>query len=169
MAVKWVAFPLHPETPEEGLHLEKLFAGRNVNIQAVRTRLKQAAEAAGLPLAERDMTYNSRRATEIGKWAEAAGKGEAYHHAVFRAYFAEGQNIADIGVLKQICRSLGLDAESVEDILAKGTYRRAVDEDWEYALRIGISAVPTFIMAGRAVVGAQPYETLEKLVNQDLL
>ena len=151
------------------MSLQQLFSGRNVDIDAVRARLKQAADEAGLPLTDRAMTYNSRRATELGKWAEKTGKGEAYHDAVFRAYFAEGLNIGDIDVLKRICLDLDLDPGEAEHILSKRTFGRAVDEDWEYALKIGISAVPTFIMDGRSVVGAQPYETLEKLVTQTML
>ena len=164
-----MAFPLHPETPAEGLSLQQLFAGRNVDIAGVRSRLKKAADDAGLPLTARDMTYNSRKATELGKWAEEVGSGDAFHDAVFRAYFAEGLNIGDIDVLKQICRKLDLDPGEAERVIAQKTFGRAVDEDWEHALKIGISAVPTFIMDGRAVVGAQPYDTLEKLVTQNML
>ena len=51
------------------------------------TRLKRAAEELGLPLGERKKTYNSRRAQELGKWAETAGKGDEFHDAVFCAYF----------------------------------------------------------------------------------
>jgi predicted DsbA family dithiol-disulfide isomerase len=164
-----VAFPLHPETPEQGMGLEDLFAGRDVDLAAVRTRLKRAAEEVNLPLTDRNMTYNSRKATELGKWAEATGKGEAFHDAVFRAYFAEGLNIADIGVLKDICKGIGLDPQAAEKVVSQRTYATAVDEDWEYSLRIGISAVPSFLYQGRIMVGAQPFEMLEKLVNQAVL
>ncbi len=128
-------------------------------------RLKQAADDAGLPIRERTRVYNSRRATELGKWAEEKGRGEKFHDAVFRAYFAEGRNISDVEVLKEICSDLDLDPDEAERVLAEGTYREAVDEDWDYARRLGVTAVPTFLAAGRAVVGAQPYEVLERLLQ----
>ncbi len=162
-----MAFPLHPETPEQGQSLEELFAGRPIDINAVLTRLKTAAEEVGLPLTQRNMTYNSRRATELGKWAEAMGKGDGYHDAVFRAYFADGLNIADIDVLKGISRDTGLDPDAVEEILGKGIYKKAVDDDWAYSRKTGIRAVPTFLMNGRMVEGAQPYEVLKRLVNRE--
>ena len=31
MQVNWVHFPLHPDTPAEGMSLEELFRGRNVD------------------------------------------------------------------------------------------------------------------------------------------
>jgi len=128
-------------------------------------RLREAAEELGLPVRERTRVYNSRRATELGKWAEAKGRGDAFHEAIFRGYFAEGLNISDVAVLRDVCLRLGLDPGDAERALAQGEYRRAVDDDWDYARRLGVTAVPTFLAAGRAVVGAQPYEVLERLVR----
>ena len=51
--VRWIAFPLHPETPEGGLTLEELFAGRSIDVEKVVSRLKQVAEELGLPLGKR--------------------------------------------------------------------------------------------------------------------
>ena len=127
--------------------------------------MSQAADELGLPVRERTRVYNSRRATEMSKWAEAQGRGDAFHHAIFRAYFAEGCNIADVAVLRETCSHLDLDPDEAERVLALGDYRTAVDDDWDYARRLGVTAVPTFLAAGRALVGAQPYEVLERLVN----
>jgi predicted DsbA family dithiol-disulfide isomerase len=156
---------LHPETPEEGQTLQQLFAGRDIDIPAVMTRLRTVAAELNLPWRERTMTYNSRRATELGKWAEALGQGEVFHDAVFRAYFADGINIANIEVLKKLCRNLGLDPSEAEGVLEEGSYGKAVENDWLYSRQLGVTAVPTFLAAGRIVVGAQPYEILEKLVK----
>ena len=38
--VEWLAFPLHPETPEEGVTLAELFKGRNFNIDEMMQKLK---------------------------------------------------------------------------------------------------------------------------------
>jgi predicted DsbA family dithiol-disulfide isomerase len=35
---------------------------------------------------------------------------------------------------------------------------------WELADQLGISSIPTFVVDGKAVVGAQPYEVLEQLL-----
>jgi len=102
VAIRWTAFPLHPETPEEGRSLEDLFAGRGVDLDEVLDRLRRVAEAEGLPLGRRKMTYNSRLAQELGKWAEKKGKGEEFHRATFHAYFADGLNIATTTVLLQL-------------------------------------------------------------------
>ena len=163
--VRWIAFPLHPETPEEGLTLEELFAGRPVDIPQMLGRLKEVAQELGLPLGSRERTYNSRLAQELGKWAEGKGVGDAFHDAVFRAYFADGKNIAHIPVLAELAASVGLPGDEARTVLEARAFRETVDQDWKRSRIIGVTAVPTFVMGRRGVVGAQPYEVLEELVR----
>jgi predicted DsbA family dithiol-disulfide isomerase len=127
--------------------------------------LKQVAAELGLPWGMRTQTFNSRRAQELGKWAEALGQGDEFHLAVFQAYFAHGRNIADIPVLKEIAGTIGLDGRMAEQALAERIFKAAVDRDWEYSRTCGITAVPTFRFDGRQVVGAQPYQALQDLVT----
>lgn len=131
----------------------------------MKDRVKQAAVEAGLPFADRTKTYNSRLAQELGKWAERNNRGDSFHHAAFSAYFAEGINIAKIPALVDIAASIGLPREEAGDVLVKRTFKTDVDEDWSLARKIGITAIPTFVMDGGRLVGAQPYEMLEELMG----
>jgi predicted DsbA family dithiol-disulfide isomerase len=128
-------------------------------------RLKQVAAAEGLPFGERRMTYNSRLAQELGKWAESQGKGDEFHRAVFRAYFGEGKNIGKIPVLLDIARSVGLPDKEAQTVLEQRTFKEAVDSDWHRSYLMGITGVPTFVINRQGVVGAQPYEVLELLMK----
>ena len=74
--LRWTVFPLHPEIPEEGMELSDLFRGRNFDIGAMQQRLAAVAGEVGLPLVKRTCISNSRRAQELGKWAETMGKGD---------------------------------------------------------------------------------------------
>jgi predicted DsbA family dithiol-disulfide isomerase len=164
--VRWRAFPLHPETPEDGTLLEHLFSNvSSEDLKNMRDRVKQAAEEAGLPFIDRLKTYNSRLAQELGKWAESNDKGDPFHHAVFKAYFADGTNIAKIPALLDIAASVGLPREGSEAVLVKRTFKAKVDEDWSLSHKNGITAVPTFMMNKDRLVGAQPYEMLERLMD----
>ena len=40
-----------------------------------------------------------------------------------------------------------------------------VDDDWRRCAAIGVNAVPTFLAGRYLMVGAQPYEELERLVQ----
>jgi len=144
--------------------LDELFAGRGIDIPALLEHLRRVAAECGLPFGMRDKTFNSRRAQELGKWAESLGRGEDFHMAVFRAYFVDGLNIAKVPVLTRLVEALNLDGAEAEGVLTEGTFKQLVDQDWAYSRTHGITAVPTFMVDGRTIVGAQPYEALEKLV-----
>jgi predicted DsbA family dithiol-disulfide isomerase len=163
--IEWVHFPLHPDTPAEGRSLADLFAGRNMDRQAMHAAMKARMDAEGLPYGERTMTYNSRLAQELGKWADTQpGGGDAFHDAMFRAYFVDARDISQPAVLLEIAERVGLPVDAARGVLERRTFKAAVDADWELSRQYGITGVPTFVAGGHGVVGAQPYEALEQLV-----
>jgi predicted DsbA family dithiol-disulfide isomerase len=164
--IKWVHFPLHPDTPQEGRSLEELFAGRGYDVAQMQAQMRARMQAEGLPYGNRTMTYNSRLAQELGAWADTQPGGEAIHDALFRAYFVDARDIGDPEVLVEIAASVGLSADQAREVIEKRTHRAAVDADWELSRRYGVTGVPTFVIGNQGVVGAQPYETLEELVKQ---
>ena len=159
MNVKFTHFPLHPETPEDG-------KPRAAN-PARDARMKGLMEQEGLPYnSERGMTYNSRLAQELAKWAESKGKGYEIHDPLFRAFFVAAKNIGDREVLSGIAQQLGLPADEAVDALVSRSFKDAVDEDWRRCAQLGVTAVPTFVIGDYGLVGAQPYEELERLVHK---
>jgi len=164
--IEWVHFPLHPETPAEGRSLEDLFKGRNVDRKAMHAQMKARMDAEGLPYGERTMTYNSRLSQELGKWADTQPGGEAFHDAMFRAYFVEARDISRPEVLLDIAERVRLPRAGAAEVLETRTFKEAVDRDWALSRHYGITGVPTFVAGDRGVVGAQPYEVLEQLVKQ---
>jgi predicted DsbA family dithiol-disulfide isomerase len=165
--IEWVHFPLHPETPMEGRALADLFRGRSPEQrQAMHAQMKARMDAEGLPYGERTMTYNSRLAQELGKWADTQPGGEALHDAFFRAYFVDARDISNTDVLLEIVKEAGLLVDGAREVLEKRTFKDAVDKDWQLSRQYGITGVPTFVVGRQGVVGAQPYEVLEQLVKE---
>jgi predicted DsbA family dithiol-disulfide isomerase len=158
--IGWRAFPLHPDTPVQGLSLEELFKGRPVDVPKVMADLARRAEELGLPFGRREKTFNSRLAQELGKYAESLGLGDSYHDAVFRAYFADGKNIGNLSTLVELGTSVGLSESAIRRVLDNRAFKDAVDSDWRRSRALGINAVPTFMINHQALVGAQPYENL---------
>jgi predicted DsbA family dithiol-disulfide isomerase len=167
IAIRWRAFPLHPDTPEEGLLLEQLFGNYPVDIEGMMRRLKKTAADLGLPFGERTKTYNSRLAQELGLWAESKNKGDVFHTAAFKAYFVNGKNIAKIPVLVDLAASVELPGEEAAAVLETRAFKAAVDADWNLSREKAITAVPTFVMNQDKLVGAQPYEMLIKLMESN--
>jgi len=161
----WTAFPLHPDTPEDGLTLEELFAGQPIDTKKIMSRLKQVADELGLALGERKKTYNSRLAQELAKWAESKGKGDGFHEVIFRAYFVGGKNIGKVDELVDLAKSIGLSAKEARSVLELRTFKEAVDSDWLRSRSLEVTGVPTFMVDHRITVGFQPYEVLEQFLK----
>ena len=159
MNVKFTHFPLHPDTPVEGK--------RRSVVPARDARMKTLMEQEGLPYnSERGMTYNSRLAQELAKWAESRGKGYEIHDPLFRAFFVAAKNIGDREVLADIAKQLGLPSDEAMEALVSRRFKESVDEDWRRCAQFGVTAVPTFVIGDYGLVGAQPYEELERLVSK---
>ncbi len=140
--------------------LEQLFANSTINVPLMLKQLQRTAENLGLPFGERVKTYNSRLAQELGLWAESRGRGEAFHKEAFLAYFARGENLAENAVLYNLAAAVGLDKKAAETVIKKRSFKAEVDAQWQRARELRISAVPTFVVQGQKLVGAQPYEEL---------
>ena len=164
--VKWVHFPLHPDTPAEGRSMADIYAGRGIDPDAAHQRMKGLMEAEGLPYGQRTHSYNSRLAQELGAWADTIQGGEALHDALYRAYFVDTRNISDKGILLEIVEAAGLPVDEARKVLETRSFKDAVDADWHKSRHYGVTGVPTFVAGGYGVVGAQPYEALEQLINK---
>ena len=128
-------------------------------------QLISTARELDLPFGKREKTFNSRMAQELGKFAEQEGKGDDFHHSVFRAYFADGLNIGLPSTLADTSAKVGLGSESVQEVFEKRLFKEAVDKDWTRSYQKGVTAVPTFMMNGMALAGAQPYEKLVQMME----
>jgi len=163
---KLVHFPLHPDTPMEGRSMAEFYAGRGIDPEAAYQRMKKLMDAEGLPYGRRTHTYNSRLAQELGKWADTQPGGEAIHDKLYQAYFVESRNIGDVDLLVELAGSVGLPADEARKVLEERRFSDAVDADWQKSHRYGVTGVPTFVADKYGVVGAQPYEVLEQLVEK---
>ena len=63
-----------------------------------------------------------------------------------------------------MAKAVGLSEKEAIGVLESRTLRDAVDADWEQSRALGITAVPTFVIGGRGVVGFQPYGVLERFL-----
>ena len=142
---------------------------RGPEVVARNRTMKVNMDREGLPYnAERNMSYNSRLAQELSKWAEGKGKADEIHDALFRAYFVDVKNIAKPDVLAKIAEENGLPADEATDVLLSRKFKASVDDDWRRCAAYGVNAVPTFLAGKYLMVGAQPYEELERLVRHVL-
>lgn len=166
VTITWRVFPLHPDTPDEGRDLDEIYQRYPYPKEDLIEHLKRNARALNMPYCERSKTYNTRLAQELGLWAEAKGAGPRFHQQAFTAYFVHHDNLARKDVLLCLVERAGLEVAEAERVLADRSFAAAVDKDWQRADDLGITAVPTFVIGDKKLVGAQEYRSLSKFVNE---
>jgi predicted DsbA family dithiol-disulfide isomerase len=159
--VEHCAFELHPGVPPEGQPVP----WPPQRLAAARSQFEQAADAEGLPHVVRSHWYNSEPAHQASLWADDQSHGEEFRRAVYRAYFAQGANIGSTDVLVGLADELGLPAQELRAALDAGRYREQVAEQFERARELGVTAVPAYIAGRYVMVGAQPYELFQQLIE----
>ncbi len=158
--MEYCAFELHPGIAAEGEPLPERFTSG-------RSGFTQLADEAGLPYAKRTHRYNSTLAHEATEWAKENGAEEPYRWALYKAYFVDNTNIGSPDVLGDIANGLELATGDLLAALDEGRYRDRVQEQYDRARQVGVTAVPTFVAEDRlALVGAHPYENFHRLMAQ---
>jgi predicted DsbA family dithiol-disulfide isomerase len=172
VTVRWHPFQLDPTIPPGGKsrrdYLEAKF-GTDGRIEAMHERLTELGAAEGIPFAFDRIAVapNTLDAHRVVRWAAAEGVQSEIVSALFRAYFIEGRNIGDPAVLAEIAGENGMDGATVAERLATDLDRAEVEHEIASAQRMGVTGVPTFIVAGRyALVGAQPAEALVEAFSE---
>ena len=105
----------------------------------------------------------ARQAAEAARCAAAEGRYWPYHDRLFadQRRFAEDQLIG-------YAVELGLDRGEFTRCLTERRFARDVEADVVQARALGVRSTPTFLINGKALVGAHPVETLRSVI-EDLL
>ncbi|MDX1673289.1 MAG: DsbA family oxidoreductase [Longimicrobiales bacterium] len=168
--VTWHPFEIHPEVPADGMPAEALGYPAD-QWERMVAHLRAQAEAEGLEVGHLTRVSNTHRALAAATWArdERPDRFRAFHDALFRAYFGEGRDIGDPGVVRAVAAEAGLDPDVMDTALEAGDYDAVIRETGERARRLGIRGTPTYVFDGRyGAVGAQPVEALEQVARRAL-
>lgn len=172
VTVHWRPYQLDPSVPPEGMsrrdYIIKKFGSLEA-LDAAHERLAAMGRSVGIDYQfdRISRSANTINAHRLVRWASEAGKGEELVERLFAAYFSEGRDIGDLSVLADIAGEAGLDKAATSKRLATDEDRDAVMAEIQDAYRIGVTGVPTFILAQMyGVVGAQSAETLASAIRQ---
>lgn len=92
---------------------------------------------------------------------------QALNEKLLEAHFSEGADVGDPDVLERLAAGAGMDGGRVRGYLVGGEGGREVRDEIARAQRLGITAVPTFVIDGRyAVQGAQPASAFLQVLEQ---
>ncbi len=159
---------IHPETPPEGKPVSSLGYPPERWAQMM-ANLSRMGKEEGIVFIQRTISANSHKALLLGNAAKDLGPAtfDALSERIFRAYFTQGKNIGDAAVLRAIAKEAGIPAEIVERAWTDPACEERLRAQGETALRLGITAVPTFSIGNKWIVeGAVPLEMLRKVAEK---
>jgi predicted DsbA family dithiol-disulfide isomerase len=145
--VRWHAFELRPEPipliAPDGDYITDIWV-KAIYPLAARRNVKMKLP----PVAPR-----SRKAFEVAFFSRTAGRFDAVHRAIFKAYFEDGRDIGQAEVLLDIAGECGVDRAPLAASLSNQRFETAIVEDEAAAGRLGVTGLP-FVMLSRILDGA---------------
>ena len=152
---------IHPDTPPGGMPVSELGYPPE-QWRQMMANISRMADEEKITLAERKITTNSRRALLLAEAAQKEGAEvfETLNEKLFAAFFGEGRNIGDDGVLRSLAQEAGVSPDIVLRAWSEPAYEQMLRANQAIAGQLGITGVPAYLFGNRIVMGAVPTETL---------
>jgi protein-disulfide isomerase len=106
---------------------------------------------------------NAQKAAEASLCAQDQGKFWELHDLMFKE-----QRSLGVEELKEKAVRVGLDTESFNECLDSSRYSERVADDLEAGSQAGVTGTPAMFINGRFISGAQPYEEIAKVIDDEL-
>lgn len=158
-----------PEGQDIGEHLQQKYGATAEQRAASGEAIRARGEALGFSFRMdlRGRIYNTFDAHRLLHWAGLEGRQLELKHALFKAYFTDGQDPSSHELLVKVAGEAGLDAQRAREVLASGAYADEVREREEFYRQHGIQAVPSVIINDRHLIqGGQPPEVFERALRE---
>ena len=171
--LRWHPFELNPDMGPEGQnlseHIKEKYGLTPDQSAENRDRISMMGENVSFDIrfSSDSRIYNTFDAHRMLYWAGKEGKQTELKLALFRAYFQEGENPGDHGVIKRAAEEVGLSPEKAAEILGSDMFAKEVRAEEEEFRNAGISSVPTYVVNGKyAISGGHPPEVFEQALSE---
>lgn len=117
----------------------------------------------------RDFPYLGQESVNAALAARAAqeqGKFWQYHEVLYDNQDSVNSGAFSDDNLTRLAEEAGVDPEKLEESLTSSEHQQAVGQDFEEGQQRGVTGTPTFVINGETIVGAQPKEEFEKVIEE---
>jgi predicted DsbA family dithiol-disulfide isomerase len=171
--LRFQPFELNPQMPPEGQdineHLNEKYGATPEQSERNHEMIRARGADVGFTfnMDKRRRIYNTFDAHRLLHWAGEEGRQRELEHALFKAYFTDGENLSSHEVLARLAGEAGLDPARAREILASDTFAEETREQEQFYLDQGIRSVPAIIINDRFLIsGGQPAEVFEHALRQ---
>ncbi len=165
--VFWVPVELFPQTPSEGVLLEKAIGIRQKN--KIEKKVSMLAKKQEIPYYQPSILYNTHLAMLLTDFVSIQTNGERTAEVIeelFNRVFVYNENIGDWNILYKVCMNLALDFERFREAAAQ-PHLQNVNAEWkkQYAKK-DMGALPAFLIETNITLqGLYMYEELENFIK----
>lgn len=169
--IQWKPFELNPTMPAEGMNRRtyrslKFGSWERSSMMDAQTAAAAKDGEATFDYAAMETTPSTFAAHRLMRLGERHGLATPLADALLSAYFEQGRDIGDIDTLVEIAVEQGLDRAEADAFLRSGEAAAEVRADEEAQGAAGLRSVPTFIIGGDVVSGAQSVATFEAALRR---
>ena len=162
---------LAPEGEDAGEHIMRKYGIDEAQMDTNRAALRQRAAALGFDynVKRGSRVWNTFDAHRLLHWADLQDHARALElkKALFRAYFSDGENVADRDILVRLAKEVGLDAGEARRVLDSGEYADEVRAQEHHFQQAGIHSVPATIVNNTYLIpGGQPPDVFENALKE---
>jgi protein-disulfide isomerase len=108
------------------------------------------------------------KAAEAALCAMDQGKFWDYHDTLLEMVYVGDYRASTVEGLKQVAAGLNLNAPAFAACLDGGKYTQRVNDEAAEAQQAGVTGTPTFFINGTMLVGAQPFESFQTIIEAAL-
>ena len=105
---------------------------------------------------------NAMPSAEAAQCANEQGKFWEFHDKLF------GSETLSPDVYTQYAQDIGLDMTKFNDCVSSHKYAKAIQDDSNFAINLGVNSTPTFFINGLALIGAQPLTAFTNVIDKEL-
>lgn len=171
--IEWKSYQLDPSMPEVAAESQEdyLVKHKGMSREQVRGMLAnvtEMAKQAGLDYhLDKSVMVNSQKAHQLIQFAKTKNLGDAIEERLFKAYFTEGKNVADLETLTQLGKEVGLDENELQVAFTDDQYLYQMKQDIQEGANLGVKGVPFFVFDRKyGVSGAQPAEAFLETLSK---
>jgi len=171
--VEWKSYQLDPSVPEVATesqedYLVKRKGMSREQVWAMLANVTEMAKNAGLEYhLDQSIMVNSQKAHQLIQFAKSKNLGNEIEERLFKAFFTEGKNVADIEILTQLGKEIGLDENELQTAFTDERYKYQMTQDIQEGQNLGVKGVPFFVFDRKyGVSGAQPAEAFLETISK---
>jgi predicted DsbA family dithiol-disulfide isomerase len=170
--IHFLPFELNPNMPEQGETIDYYFKRRQgwlaATLKDYQESLVKSASIAGVTIDFSKLThyYNTRNVHKLMHWAEQFNKQAAANESLIDAYFKQGLDISDKGVLLDIAEEVGMDRVVTQKALSSAQVTLALEKKIKRQQGFKARSIPVFILnEDTLIAGSNSVKFLENTLS----